>query len=252
MFGFAKSVSGSAAKSARSFKLLRGAIVVAGALGIAVLSGQFAPATSAEAASGLHYHRGNYLINSWYCYGFSNGIYHCTQHWHRSGNRIISDRPDFVPNGGSATARATTSAKAASKATMSAKAASKATSKAAPKATTSNKPATSTGGINPYPWGQCTWYARARGGSKLNGLGMARDWAWKARAKGLSVGTTPRAGSTAVFLPGVQSASSMGHLAYVEKVYANGTFLVSDMNWSGVGVITTHVMRSGAGVYFIY
>lgn len=231
MFNFTKSVSQSVSKSTRSLKLLRSAAILAGALGIAVLSLQLAPATSANAATGLHYQRGNYLTNGWYCYGWSNGVYHCTKRWHRSGSRIISDT-SFVPNGGSA-ATIKKSSTSSSK--------------------TYSGPVThQTGGRNPYPWGQCTWYARSRGGSELNGLGMARDWAWKARAKGLPVGRSPRVGSTAVFLPHVQTVSSLGHVAHVEKVYSNGTFLVSDMNWSGVGRITYHVMHTGAGVYFIY
>src|SRR5262249_57684254 len=85
----------------RSLRTMRGAIVLAGVLGLSVLALQLAP-SQAQASSGLHYQRGHYLTNGWYCYGWSNGAYHCTRHWHRSGGRLLSANPGWVPNGGAA------------------------------------------------------------------------------------------------------------------------------------------------------
>jgi surface antigen len=210
-----------------SLRMLRGAIVLAGVLGLSVLAVQLAP-SQAHAAGGLHYQRGHYLTNGWYCYGWSNGAYHCTQHWHRSGGRIISDNPGWVPNGGSAVV--TTAARGK----------------------TSPVSSRQMSGPNRYPWGQCTWYARSRGGAQLNGLGNAKDWFRNAQRRGLPSGYTPRVGATVVLQPGVHGTSYLGHVGHVEKVYGNGSFLMSDMNWGGFGRVTYHVMQMGRGISFIY
>jgi surface antigen len=217
----------------RSLRLLRGAIVLAGALGLSVVAVQLAP-TQAQAAGDLHYQRGHYLASGWYCYGWSNGTYHCTQHWHRSGGRIISDNPSWVPNGGSVSVSAPKASKGSS----------------------TVRTSVHLRGPNTYPWGQCTWYARARGGAELNGLGNAGAWAANARRRGLAVGYAPRAGATVVFAVGVQGASRLGHVAHVERVLGGGRFLVSEMNYfgygGGFGRVSQRVAHTGAGVSFIY
>src|SRR5258708_17334584 len=48
-----------------------------------------------------HWQSGYYQDNGWLCYGWANGAYHCTAHWHMSGSTAISDNPAWVPNGGS-------------------------------------------------------------------------------------------------------------------------------------------------------
>lgn len=228
-------------RGGRSIRALKGAVILAGALGLAVLAGQVGPSSTAEASSGLRYQRGYYLTNGWYCYGWANGAYRCTQHWHRAGNRIVSDNPSWVPN--NASVGNAWRASAASGPRLNTR-----LSQPAPR--------TYSSGPNTYPWGQCTWYARARGGAKVNGLGNAIQWLGRARARGLATGSTPRVGAIAVFAPGVQGASSLGHLGYVEKVYSNGRFLVSEMNYygygGGFGRVSYRTASTGGGVSFIY
>ena len=87
----------SAARASRSVRVWRSALLFAGALGLAVISLQSTPA--AHASTALHYQRGYYLDNGWYCYGWSNGAYHCTAHWHRTASgQLVSDNPAWVPN----------------------------------------------------------------------------------------------------------------------------------------------------------
>jgi hypothetical protein len=78
------------------------AIALAGIVALTLATTLFTatPAANAASASWLHYQRGYYLDNGWFCYGWSNGYYRCTHHWHRSGGRIISDNPAWVPNFG--------------------------------------------------------------------------------------------------------------------------------------------------------
>src|SRR5262249_44265974 len=184
--------------SVHSLRALRGAAVLAGVLGLSIFAAQLAP-SQAHASAGLRFHRGYSVQGRWLCYGWSNGAYHCTQRWHRSRGRIISNNPGWVPSSGGGAV--TTSSRTLS-------------------------------GPNHYPWGQCTWYARSRGGAQLNGLGNAKDWFRNAQRRGLPTGYVPRVGATVVLQPGVHGTSYLGHVGHVEKVYSNGSFLMSDMNWA--------------------
>jgi surface antigen len=82
-------------------------------------------------------------------------------------------------------------------------------------------------------------------------------WAINARNRGLSVGSTPRVGATVVFAPGVQGASSLGHVAHVVAV-SGGRFEVSEMNYyggsppGGFGKVDYRWTYPGSGVSFIY
>src|SRR6476646_9990237 len=60
----------SAARASRSVRVWRGALLLVGALGLAVATFQTIP--SAQASTALHYQRGYYLDNGWYCYGWAN------------------------------------------------------------------------------------------------------------------------------------------------------------------------------------
>ncbi|MEO7000565.1 MAG: CHAP domain-containing protein [Ktedonobacterales bacterium] len=112
---------------------------------------------------------------------------------------------------------------------------------------------------NFYYWafGQCTWWAQyERRGENLMHMGNARYWGAVAAGRGYRVGSRPQAGATVVFQPGVQGAGGAGHVAHVVKVYPNGWFLVSEMNfyWNGGGWarVDYRLAHAGWGVSFIY
>ena len=112
---------------------------------------------------------------------------------------------------------------------------------------------------NYYYWafGQCTWWAQyEKRGENLMHMGNARYWAANAAARGYRVGSRPAAGATVVFQPGVQGAGGAGHVAHVVKVYPDGWFLVSEMNfyWNGGGWarVDYRLAHAGWGVSFIY
>ena len=110
---------------------------------------------------------------------------------------------------------------------------------------------------NLYPWGQCTWWAaQERLDENLEGLGDAWMWAGNAANNGLSTGTTPVAGATVVFAPGVQGASGLGHVSHVVSVNGDGSFQVSEMNYyangGGFGIVSYRTAWVGDGVTFIY
>jgi surface antigen len=111
------------------------------------------------------------------------------------------------------------------------------------------------------PWagsfGQCTWWAHyKRPDEDLAGMGDAWNWANAARSRGYTVTSTPAANSTIVFAPGVQGASSLGHVAHVEQVLTGGWVLISEMNfyWNGGGFarVDYRYAQAGSGVWFIH
>jgi len=85
---------------------VRAALVLSGVMGLTLVGSQLATAPQASAAGNLRYYwqAGYYLDNGWLCYGWSNGTYHCTAHWHRDASgHLISDNAKWVPNYGTVT-----------------------------------------------------------------------------------------------------------------------------------------------------
>jgi surface antigen/LysM repeat protein len=78
-----------------------------------------------------------------------------------------------------------------------------------------------------YPFGQCTWYVNSRRAAPWGG--NAWQWFGRARAYGRPEGPTPRVGAIMV----TWESPYWGHVAYVEQVYGDGSWLVSEMNYYG-------------------
>ena len=116
----------------------------------------------------------------------------------------------------------------------------------------------SAGKYNPYPYGQCTWWADQRyhtlHGVYIPWLFHADAWQWTTRARqhGWHVSKSPTVGSILNLQPWVQGAYGYGHVAVVERILKNGHVIASNMNWAGHG---SHVVNTefspGAGVTFI-
>ncbi len=112
---------------------------------------------------------------------------------------------------------------------------------------------------DPYSssYGTCTWYAwYRRQDERLASFGPATNWISGARTAGLATGSSPAAGATAVFAPGVEGAGGGGHAAHVEQVLGGGWFLISEMNFTfdggGWGRVSYRYALAGPGVSFIY
>ena len=251
------------AHAPRSARVWRGALLLTGALGLAVVSLQSIP--SAHAATALRYQRGYYLDNGWYCYGWASGAYHCTTRWHRAANgQIVSDNPSWVPNSLATSSNSVGASSAPVSAPSGSTSASSAQASPPPAGLSQwanpvgyHAYAMSSHGWYPSLFGWCTWYASYRRQDEpLMQLGNAYAWAANAPRHGLRTGTTPAAGATVVFQPHVQGASGLGHVGHVEKVYSNGWFLISEMsfywNGGGWGRVSYRYVHTGPGVSFIY
>jgi phage tail protein X len=81
------------------------------------------------------------------------------------------------------------------------------------------------GGGSGYPFGQCTWYVNTRRPAPWGG--NAWEWYGRARAWGRPEGPAPRVGAIMV----TWESPYWGHVAYVEKVNSDGSWLVSEMNY---------------------
>jgi surface antigen len=250
--------------------LKRVAFVLTGVLGASVVASQVVAVPAAQAAA-FTYAPGYSVQQGWLCYGWSNGALHCTQYWYRDGaGHAISENPGWVPNAGYSTYSGTSTGTSSSStpAYSGPSQYSTWTSSSSDAAPTGIGQWTYTGHAayamsdfagDPYSgsFGSCTWYAWYRQqGEPLMQLGNAADWAYNAAAHGLTTGSQPEVGATAVFQGGVQGASSLGHAAHVEAVYSGGWFLVSEMaftwNGGGWGRVSYRYAHTGAGVSFIY
>lgn len=112
--------------------------------------------------------------------------------------------------------------------------------------------------LNGGYWGNCTYYVYnrvAQLGKPLTtpAMGDAAQWSSTARSIGLPVSHTPKAGTIAVFQSGVAGASPVyGHVSFVEKVYSDGTVLVSEMNVQGLNIISTRLISAADAQYVEY
>ena len=106
------------------------------------------------------------------------------------------------------------------------------------------------------PWGlytrECVSYvawkihSTGRYVPHFGGAGDAKQWPSTAARHGISNGSTPKAGSAAVFMEG-----EYGHVMYVESVNGDGTITVSDYNlkWDG---LYRYYTRSASGLTYVY
>lgn len=90
----------------------------------------------------------------------------------------------------------------------------------------------------------CTDYVQSKR-SDVNGYGNAGyGWISRAQAQGKATGTTPQAGAVAVM---------NGHVAYVESVNADGSYVVSEMGWNyQAGNYNKRTVSPGTFGGFIY
>jgi hypothetical protein len=255
----------SLAKSLRSTGgTARVALTLVGVLGfsaVATQAGLFGH--TAHAANGLRYQRGYSVQQGWLCYGWSNGVYHCTQHWHRSGSTLVSDNAPWVPNAGT-TAEPTTTYAAGTGAAAALSRVQAVNNAGEPCHSTVYfngvpslwaVPPSCYGGvysINPANYvyrpgfGWCNWWPEVMNPSRP-------DLLWGRYARG----PTPRPGATVVFAPGVQGASAGGHYGRVVAIYPGGGWiLISEMNfyWRGAGwgKVNYRYVHLGPGLNFIY
>ncbi|MBG9210601.1 MULTISPECIES: CHAP domain-containing protein [Mammaliicoccus] len=110
--------------------------------------------------------------------------------------------------------------------------------------TSTSRPSTG-GGANLYTAGQCTYYAFSKRPDLGSTWGNANNWASAAAQSGYTVNNNPSAGSVLQ-----TTAGGYGHVAYVDKVNSDGSIQVSEMNYQGVGVVSTRtISASAAGSY---
>lgn len=102
-------------------------------------------------------------------------------------------------------------------------------------------------GPNTYSPGYCTWYV-ANKRWVPGGLGNANTWYSRAQSRGLVVSDVPAKGAIAW----ASYIGGLGHVAYVEEVYEDGTALISEMNMRGRYSFSKRVISPSQGWRFIY
>jgi len=89
-----------------------------------------------------------------------------------------------------------------------------------------------------FPAGWCTWYVATK--RNVTWRGDAGYWYANASAQGYPVGPTPKVGAIMVTWE-----SWAGHVAYVEAVNPDGSWVVSEMNWIAFDVINERTIKPG-------
>lgn len=89
---------------------------------------------------------------------------------------------------------------------------------------------------NGYDAGNCTWYVKSRRPDIGNQWGNANAWIASAQSNGFKTGKQSKKGAI-----GVSYEGYYGHVVYIEEWYANGTVLVSEMNWQGLYVTSSRI-----------
>lgn len=91
---------------------------------------------------------------------------------------------------------------------------------------------------NKFPVGWCTYYVATK--RNVTWSGDAGYWYQNAAYQGYAVGPTPKVGAIMVTWE-----SWAGHVAYVEAVNPDGSWVVSEMNWVAFDVIDQRTIRPG-------
>ncbi len=89
-----------------------------------------------------------------------------------------------------------------------------------------------------FPVGWCTYYVATW--RNVTWTGDAGWWYDNAKAQGYAVGSQPKVGAIMVTWE-----SSLGHVAYVESVNADGSWTVSEMNYVAWDVIDWRTIKPG-------
>ncbi len=91
---------------------------------------------------------------------------------------------------------------------------------------------------NKFPVGWCTYYVATKRNVTWNG--DAGYWYQNASYQGYQVGPAPRVGAIMVTWE-----SWAGHVAYVEAVNPDGSWVVTEMNWVAFDVIDERTIKPG-------
>ena len=89
-----------------------------------------------------------------------------------------------------------------------------------------------------FPAGWCTWYVATK--RNVTWRGDAGFWYQNAAAAGYAVGSKPKVGAIMVTWE-----SYLGHVAYVESVNPDGSWVVTEMNFVAFDVISTRTIKPG-------
>ena len=112
--------------------------------------------------------------------------------------------------------------------------------------------------LNGGYFGQCTYYVYNRFAQlgapiRTSVLGNAAEWTGNAAAAGYGVSSTPRAGTAIVFQRGLAGADPVyGHVGFVERVNADGSVFISEMNVRGLNVISTRTIPANLAAQASY
>lgn len=104
-----------------------------------------------------------------------------------------------------------------------------------------------------YTWGNCTQFVAGTFSWVGAHWGNGCQWADSAKAQGLSISKAPVAGSIAVYDCGLPGSHGDGHVAAVDSVKTDGSFVLREANWQGLNVVDTRTdaLNSPTGQHIV-
>lgn len=223
-----------------------------------------ASSPTANASGSLYYQRGYYVANGMLCYGWSNGTYHCTSHWHRSGSQLISDNPSWVPNYGTTGTSGTTASKPTTSPVTTTTSTSGSNTAGQPCHSTAMFPVRISQWTTPVSCYSGIYRVNPANYVYRSGFGWCNWWPEVLHARQPDIlwgreyrhSSVPTPGAVVHFNGGVQGASWDGHWAQVVAVAPDHYWvLITEMNfyWRGGGwqKVSYRYIHVGSGVTFI-
>ena len=245
---------------------MRKRLIVSLAGSVVLLAITLSQTPTSQASSVVHYRRGYSLQAGWLCYGWADGIYHCTQRYHADSRGIlVVEHTPFVPQ-------------PSNLALITLQGHSAPSGNGTPPAPSAPNPVNTVGQpchdrvvfpasihqwsapsgcygriyypnpanyVNRPSYGWCNWWPEVLHPT-LTGYAALHQ----------PNHSTPRAGAVVFFAPFVQGASAAGHYAQVVAVGPGGWLLITEMNfyWRGGGwqKVDYRFIHTGPGVVFRY
>lgn len=97
-----------------------------------------------------------------------------------------------------------------------------------------------------YTFGNCTQFVAGTFAWVGAHWGNGCQWADSAKAQGLTVTKQPTAGAIAVYDCGLAGSNGNGHVAVVQKLNSDGSFLLNEVNWNAFNTVDTRQESLGS------
>lgn len=104
-----------------------------------------------------------------------------------------------------------------------------------------------------YTFGNCTQFVAGTFSWVGAHWGNGCQWADSAKAQGLTITKKPTAGAIAVYDCSLPGSDGNGHVAVVDKINSDGSFMLNEVNWNAFNTVDSRqeALTSSTGQHII-